>query len=75
MYTINTQIIQNEYKNNMFYTFEYKGDKYKMTNSYLKEFKTKLINIRDLTTEYNIDNTEIDILKIQLKNMNKKKKN
>ena len=32
--------LENEYKDNMFYTFEYKGKKYKMTNSYLKEFKT-----------------------------------
>lgn len=31
---------RNEYKDMMFYTFEFNGKKYKMTNSYLKEFKT-----------------------------------
>ena len=30
---------RNEYKDMMFYTFEFNGKKYKMTNSYLKEFK------------------------------------
>ena len=31
---------EKNYENYKFYTFEYKGQKYKMTNSHLKEFKT-----------------------------------
>tara|TARA_B100001059_G_scaffold232084_1_gene269247 strand:- start:1842 stop:3212 length:1371 start_codon:yes stop_codon:yes gene_type:complete len=31
---------QNENKNNMFYTLEFKGNFYKMNNTYIKEFKT-----------------------------------
>ena len=37
---ISKEELENKYKDNMFYTFEYRGNKYKMTNSYLKEFKT-----------------------------------
>lgn len=38
---------ENQYKNSMFYTFEYKGTKYKMTNTYLKEFKTGYVTWKD----------------------------
>ena len=38
---------EEEYKNYQFYTFEYNGKKYKITNSHLKEFKTGYVTWLD----------------------------
>lgn len=38
---------EKKYKNYQFYTFEYKGKKYKLTNSHVKEFKTGYVTWLD----------------------------
>ena len=38
---------RNEKKSNMFYTFQYKGNFYKMRNTYAKEFKTGYVTWKE----------------------------